>query len=316
MEIKGIDVSSYQGVVDWKRAAASGYRYAVLRCMTRSGTDQQFERNYSQARDAGMKVGVYALSYALTVKESIKEAERAVKLLNGRTLDLPVYLDLEWREQRRLEKRQLTAIVQAFLKTIEKNTEYQTGIYCDTDWYKNVLDTSVLAYDYWIASYGVNDGKPHQKPDILGMAAWQYTSRGSVSGISGKADLDIFYRKYGREEDAVKKSGWYEETDGWHFYLGNTGEPVRNEWYQDGSTGKWYWFNGAGVMVHDSWYKYRDFWYYLGADGAMATGQQTIDGKWYIMDGQGRMIERPVTLTPDQNGALHWTEMEKEGKRV
>ena len=202
------------------------------------------------------------------------------------------------------------------MKTIEKNTEYQTGIYCDTDWYKNVLDTSVLAYDYWIASYGVNDGKPHQKPDIPGMAAWQYTSRGSVSGISGKADLDIFYRKYGREEEAVKKSGWYEETDGWHFYLGNTGEPVRNEWYQDGSTGKWYWFNGAGVMVHDSWYKYRGFWYYLGADGAMATGQQTIDGKWYIMDGQGRMIEKPVTLTPDQNGALHWTGMKKEGKRV
>ena len=60
------------------------------------------------------------------------------------------------------------------------------------------------------------------------------------------------------------------------------------------------------MMVHDTWYKYKDHWYYLGADGAMVTGQQTIDGKWYIMDTEGRMIVDPVILTPDQDGALRW----------
>ncbi len=104
--------------------------------------------------------------------------------------------------------------------------------------------------------------------------------------------------------EPVHKSGWYNENGGWRFYLGDTGKPVTNNWYQDGD--KWYWFDGAGMMVTNVWYSYQGSWYYLGADGAMVKGQQTIDGKWYIMDDQGRMITEPVTLTPDQDGALQW----------
>ena len=73
-------------------------------------------------------------------------------------------------------------------------------------------------------------------------------------------------------------------------------------WYDD----KWYWFDGAGRMVKNTWYKYKDKWYYLGADGAMLTGQQTIDGKWYVLNEDGAMVTDPVTLTPDQDGALTW----------
>ena len=106
-------------------------------------------------------------------------------------------------------------------------------------------------------------------------------------------------------QDDPLKSGWQQEVDGWRFYLGDTGECVKNSWYLD-NDGNWYWFNGAGVMVSDVWYQYNGGWYYLGADGAMIKGQQTIDGKWYIMDNDGRMITDPVTLTPDQDGALKW----------
>ena len=70
--------------------------------------------------------------------------------------------------------------------------------------------------------------------------------------------------------------------------------------------GKWYWFDGAGRMVSSTWYWYKDHWYYLGSDGAMCVGQITVDGKWYVMDAEGRMITEPVTLTPDQDGALQW----------
>ncbi len=105
--------------------------------------------------------------------------------------------------------------------------------------------------------------------------------------------------------EPVKKAGWQQEAEGWRFYLGDTGEPVRNAWYQD-ADGKWYWFDGAGMMVHNVWYQYKGHWYYLGSDGAMCKGQITVDGKWYILDDQGRMITEPVTLTPDQNGALKW----------
>ena len=74
--------------------------------------------------------------------------------------------------------------------------------------------------------------------------------------------------------------------------------------YKDGQD--WYWFDGAGMMVRNTWYKYKDAWYYLGDDGAMCRGQVTVDGKWYIMDNAGRMIVEPVVLTPDQNGAMQW----------
>ena len=69
---------------------------------------------------------------------------------------------------------------------------------------------------------------------------------------------------------------------------------------------KWYWFDGAGMMVHDVWYQYKGSWYYLGSDGAMLKGLQTINSKWYYLDQTGRMATEPVVLTPDQDGALHY----------
>lgn len=100
------------------------------------------------------------------------------------------------------------------------------------------------------------------------------------------------------------KSGWYQEDGGWRFYLGDTGQCVRNAWYRD--AGKWYWFRGDGLMVRDVWYSYQGAWYYLGPDGAMCTGLQDVDGKWYYLDQEGRMATDPVTLTPDQDGALQY----------
>ncbi len=102
-----------------------------------------------------------------------------------------------------------------------------------------------------------------------------------------------------------KKSGWKEEDGGWRYYNGDTGLPVRNDWVQ--VDGKWYWFNAAGMMVTNTWYKYNDEWYYLGPDGAMCQSQLVENsGKIYAVDKDGKMITEPVTLTPDQDGALQW----------
>ena len=144
------------------------------------------------------------------------------------------------------------------------------------------------------------------------------TIEGNTSGASGVIEngggvcCKTYSRTYSRimgygipDWSLVKnKSGWYNENGGWRFYLGDTGKPVTNDWYQDGKY--WYWFDGAGMKVHNVWYSYKGSWYYLGDDGAMVKGQQTIDGKWYIMDDKGRMITEPVTLTPDKDGALQW----------
>ena len=101
----------------------------------------------------------------------------------------------------------------------------------------------------------------------------------------------------------VDKSGWQQEDGGWRFYYRDgSGTYVRNAWYKDGAD--WYWFDGAGMMVTDTWYRYNGDWYYLGIDGAMVKGLQSVDGKWYYLDQDGAMATEPVTLTPDQDGAL------------
>ena len=102
-----------------------------------------------------------------------------------------------------------------------------------------------------------------------------------------------------------KKSGWKEEDGGWRYYMGNTGDFVRNDWVQ--VDGKWYWFDGAGMMVTNTGYKYNGAWYYLGPDGVMCKSQLVENsGKIYAVDADGKMITEPVMLKPDQDGALQW----------
>lgn len=108
-----------------------------------------------------------------------------------------------------------------------------------------------------------------------------------------------------------QKTGWQKEDGGWRFYLGDNGRYVKNDWYKDGNT--WYWFRGDGLMVTSTWYQYHGGWYYLGSDGAMLTGQQTIDGKWYVLDADGKMLTEPVTLTPDNDGALVYPGLANKG---
>lgn len=146
------------------------------------------------------------------------------------------------------------------------------------------------------------------RPSYKNLAA-HCKSRHSQTAKGGWRKGLVCVKRYIQDDASIpeppKKSGWYDEDGGRRFYLGNTGEPVRNSWYQD-ADGCWYWFDGAGIMVHDTWYQYNGSWYYMGPDGAMLTGQQTIDGKWYVLDSTGRMLTEPVTLTPAEDGAMYW----------
>lgn len=102
-----------------------------------------------------------------------------------------------------------------------------------------------------------------------------------------------------------KKSGWHQEDGGWRFYNGDTGLPIRNNWLND--NGKWYWFHEAGLMVRNTWYQYNGNWYYLGPDGAMLKGTLIADSnKIYCLDSDGKMVAEPVTLIPDDDGALKY----------
>lgn len=156
---------------------------------------------------------------------------------------------------------------------------------------------------------GIICGHGSGRPSYKDMAAYCKSRYASYAPGGWRKGL-VCVRRYIQDDvqttpDPIKLSGWNAEPDGRRFYLGNSGEPVRNSWYLD-SDGKWYWFNAAGVMVTNVWYQYNGDWYYLGADGGMVKGIKEISGKWYYLGQDGKMATKPVTLTPDQDGALQY----------
>lgn len=200
MEIKGIDVSSYQGKPDWAKVAKSGYKFAILRIHQKTGVDGSFEHNYKNCRSNGFLVGGYKYSYALTPAQAIDEAEAVIEVLNGRGLDFPVFYDLEWSQQISLGKQAIENIAVAFLARMKK-AGYKVGIYCNLDWYNNVLSDALKQYDCWIARYPANDnGSVQERLRLSVGAGWQYSSKGKVPGINGNVDMNMFYKDY-RDSD-------------------------------------------------------------------------------------------------------------------
>ncbi len=155
---------------------------------------------------------------------------------------------------------------------------------------------------------GHGSGTPSYK-DIAAYCKGRYNSWAAGGWRKGL----VCVRRYIQDDvqpipEPIKQLGWNREPDGWKFYLGNSGDPVRNSWYLD-SDGKWYWFDGAGIMVKNVWYQYQGDWYYLGEDGAMVKGLQASGGKWYYLDQDGKLAIKPVTLTPDHDGALKYPQL-------
>lgn len=196
MELKGIDVSSWQGKPDWPKVSNSGVKFAILRIHQKSGVDTSFEHNYKGCKSNGILIGGYKYSYALTPAQAIDEAEDVLSVLGGRGLDFPVFYDLEWSQQRSLGKQAIENIAVAFLTRIKK-AGYKVGIYCNLDWYNNVLTDALKQYDCWIARYPASDNGSVQerlRPNVG--VGWQYSSKGKVTGINGNVDMDVFYKDY------------------------------------------------------------------------------------------------------------------------
>ena len=197
MEIRGIDVSAWQGKIDWKTVADYGMGFAILR-ITEAGNviDSYFEQNFSECRKYNIPVGAYKYSYAMTVAEIQSEAKKVVEVLNGRKLQYPVWLDLEWNNQRSLGAEQIHKLAEAFEKIITA-AGYKFGIYCNVDWYLNVICSHLKKYDFWIACYPESDNGTLQerlRPDFG--VGWQYSSKAKIPGISGTVDRNVFYKDY------------------------------------------------------------------------------------------------------------------------
>lgn len=194
-ELKGIDVSSYQGKINWKEVAADGIKFVIARSTVKGGEmDTEFENNYKGTKKYGIPFAAYHFSYFLTEDQARKDAKNLITKLKGRKM--PIYLDLEWERQTSLGKRKVTDIGIAFVKTM-KAAGYETNIYSNTDWYLNYYypnEFKALGCKFWIAAYGRDNGYPdtRYKPN-KGEYIWQYTSKGKVKGINEPVDMDFMY---------------------------------------------------------------------------------------------------------------------------
>ena len=191
---RGIDVSKFQGSIDWNAVKADGITFAIIRCGYRgygSGAlveDSTYRANIQGAINAGLKVGVYFYSQAVNEAEAVEEASMVLSLVGGYSLPLGVYYDTESVSGGRangISAAERTACAVAFCETI-RNSGYSAGVYSYASWFYNALNfANISKYNIWIAQYR----------DTLSFSykynIWQYTGSGSVNGISRPVDMNI-----------------------------------------------------------------------------------------------------------------------------
>ena len=213
----GADFSKHQGTIDWASVKQSGVEFVILRAAVRgygsSGnlvTDSQIAANIKGALSQNIDVGIYVFSQAVTTEEAVEEAERALDIIKGYDIKLPIYFDSEYsgapnRTGRAdgLTKAERTSLAMAFCETVRK-AGYKAGVYASKSFFYDNLDYAALqsrGYEIWLAHYisSVTDFKyPYN--------IWQYTSKGSVGGVQSEyADLDIAYYDYANDSDMSER---------------------------------------------------------------------------------------------------------------
>lgn len=197
--VTGIDVSAHQQEVDWVKVKESGVDFVMIRLGYRGyGTetgaimeDAYAEANLEGAAAAGLDIGVYFFSQAICVEEALEEAEFVLSKLNGRELTMPVVYDWEYISDEartaNVDKRTVTDCSKAFLETIEE-AGYWPMLYFNTaQSRKHLYLNEVNRYDFWLALYSNRMTFPYK------VKMWQYTCTGSVPGIAGSCDINVFF---------------------------------------------------------------------------------------------------------------------------
>lgn len=324
---RGIDVSRWQGEINWSQVAADDVSFVMLGTRSKGAVDPYFHRNIQQASAAGVKVGVYIYSLAVTVEMAEAEADFVLDLIHDYPVSYPVAFDMEDSTQGNLSKEELAAIANAFCKKIS-DSGYYPIIYANENWLKNKLDMSLMDYPVWVARYSA-------RPSYQNPVMWQATSTGSVKGINGNVDIDFQFKdfsgqipantwrtingkRYYYSNYAKQKNAWAQDSSDWYYmdseglastgwitvsgsryYLDETTGKMQTGWRQN--QGKWYYLGSSGA-VKKGWIEDNGAWYYTDSNGIMQTGWLDADGKRYYMESSGKMA---VGWT-NQNGKWYY----------
>ena len=271
---RGIDVSRWQGDINWGQVAADDVSFVMLGTRSKGAVDPYFHRNIQQASAAGVKVGVYIYSLAMTPEMAVEEANFVLNLIHDYPVSYPVAFDMEDSTQGTLSKDELAAIANAFCGRISE-AGYYPVIYANDNWLANKLDMSKMNYPVWVARYSA-------KPAYQNPVMWQATSTGAVNGISGNVDIDFQFRDF----TSVIPANTWRTINGQTYYYQNYVKQ-KNNWIQDDGT--WYYMNGDG-LVSRGWLSQSGKSYYLDdTTGKMVTGWKSDSGKWYYFGSSGAL---------------------------
>ena len=286
---KGVDVSEWQGKINWAKVKTAGVDFAILRCGYASTyPDKQWHNNVQGCLSSGMPFGVYLYSRATSPEEASKEADFVIsqlksEYLTGADLAFPVYFDME---DSKMVGKNYAAIAQAFFDKLTA-AGYPVGTYANLSWWNKRLTSPVFdKYSKWVAAYNASIGLTYAPMSNFseGNGIWQFSDYGSVPGISGRVDLNYTYMAPVNSDHWIKSESkwWYRYVDG--SYPANCWAQIDGQWYHFDASGwmqtGWLWANGA--------------WYYLDPSGAMLTG--------WLNDGRGVVLPRPRGRRRDGDG--------------
>lgn len=191
--IKGIDVSQYQGNIDFAKVKAAGIKFVIIRAgygKSVTQKDPYFEQNYKNAKAAGLNVGAYWYSYATSAADATTEAKACMTVISGKKFEYPIFFDLEERSQFNKGKAFCDGLVKAFCGELEK-CGYFAGLYISRSPLQSYISGDIAKrYTLWVAEYA-------NKLNYSGAyAMWQYSSTGKINGINGNVDCNYCYVDY------------------------------------------------------------------------------------------------------------------------
>ncbi len=306
---KGIDVSKYQGLIDWNQVAASGHSFAFIKLgSTKNGVDPFFDYNIRAAQAAGVKTGVYLYSYAQSVEEAAGEAALMVSLLEPYIVNMPVVLDVEDRTQSGLDTGTLQMMCYTFYQVLDA-AGYYPIIYSNKNWFEKKIGNIMM--DKWVAQWGA-------QLDYAGPAAfWQSSETGTVPGIGGYVDLDYQFKDLSgviipagllpRADGNVRYYANYKMQRGWinapegKYLADPLGNLVRG-FYAD-ETGTYY-FDPLTCQAAMGLVQVAENTYYFNENGLMQTGILPLGDDVFFFDrATGAMAKG---LIPDVDGNFYY----------
>lgn len=340
--VAGIDVSYHNGNIDWKKVKASGVEYAIIRAGYRgytSGTiaglgDSKFDSYIQGAKAAGLKVGVYFYSQAITTAEAEQEAVWTLNKIKNYKIDLPVVFDYEYYQtgvgrlwDAHLNKAQKTACARAFCEKVKKSG-YDAMIYANASWCENELDTASLRNDYkiWMARYNTYTYKESKDKGYRyggQIDYWQSSDTAKVNGIDGCVDFDYWYQPGGADiiEDSATGE-WIYTVDGKADYSYTGVAKNRNGWWRiengvvnfafngiaSNQNGTWYLKNGKVDFDYNGFAQSDSTWWYVENGQINYNKTDIINGNVNGQNGWWHVIESKVVFdtTVAKNGNGWW----------